>query len=293
MDSDSERPEQDSANDIAIVSMALRVPGAHDPEQFWQNIANGIESVRQYDDDELSAAGVSNAELENPNYVRAGAPLDGMDLFDAEFFGFGPKEAAIMDPQHRQFLECAWEALERAGHVPSRFGGAIGVFAGCGMGSYFAHNILSNRDLVESVGLFLLRHTGNDKDFLATRASYCLDLHGPSVNVQTACSTSLVAVHLAVQSLLSGECDLALAGGVTIEIPHRQGYLYHEGEILSPDGHCRPFDHRAQGTVFGSGVGVVALRRLSDALADGDSIVAVIKGSAVNNDGSRKVSYLA
>jgi 3-oxoacyl-(acyl-carrier-protein) synthase len=280
-------------NDIAIIGVALRVPGARDPERFWQNICDGVESVRTYNDDELSAAGVSSAELSNPNYVRAGAPLDGMDLFDAEFFGLGPKEAAIMDPQHRQFLECAWEALERAGHVPARFAGAIGVFAGCGMGSYFAHNILTNRDLVESVGLFLLRHTGNDKDFLATRASYCLDLHGPSVNVQTACSTSLVAVHLASQSLLSGECDLALAGGVTIEIPHRQGYLYHEGEILAPDGHCRPFDHRAEGTVFGSGTGVVVLRRLSDALADGDNVIAVIKGSAVNNDGSRKVGYLA
>jgi acyl transferase domain-containing protein/thioesterase domain-containing protein/acyl carrier protein len=290
MDSTDSAPAD---NDIAIVGVALRVPGARDPERYWQNIRDGVESVRTYSDDELSAAGVSSAELSNPNYVRAGAPLDGMDLFDAEFFGFGPKEAAIMDPQHRQFLECAWEALESAGHVPARFAGAIGVFAGCGMGSYFAHNILTNRDLVESVGLFLLRHTGNDKDFLATRASYCLDLHGPSVNVQTACSTSLVAVHLAVQSLLSGECDLALAGGVTLEIPHRQGYLYHEGEILAPDGHCRPFDHRAEGTVFGSGAGVVVLRRLSDALADGDAVIAVIKGSAVNNDGARKVGYLA
>ena len=293
MEEHDEQAANDSANDIAIVAVALRVPGARDPEQFWHNVREGVESVRPYNDEELTAAGVSSAELSNPNYVRAGAPLDGMDLFDAEFFGFGPKDAAIMDPQHRQFLECAWEALERSGHVPSQFGGAIGVFAGCGMGSYFAHNILSNRDLVESVGLFLLRHTGNDKDFLATRASYCLDLQGPSVNVQTACSTSLVAVHLAVQSLLSGECDLALAGGVTIEFPHRQGYLYHEGEILSPDGHCRPFDHRAQGTVFGSGTGVVALRRLSDAIAEGDSVIAVIKGSAVNNDGARKVGYLA
>lgn len=293
MDEHDEQAASDHANDIAIVAVALRVPGARDPEQFWHNVRAGVESVRAYDEEELTAAGVSSAELANLNYVRAGAPLDGMELFDAEFFGFGPKDAAIMDPQHRQFLECAWEALERSGHVPSRFEGAIGVFAGCGMGSYFAHNILSNRDLVESVGLFLLRHTGNDKDFLATRASYCLDLRGPSVNVQTACSTSLVAVHLAVQSLLSGECDLALAGGVTIEFPHRQGYLYHEGEILSPDGHCRPFDHRAQGTVFGSGAGVVALRRLSDAIADGDSVVAVIKGSAVNNDGARKVGYLA
>jgi acyl transferase domain-containing protein len=161
------------------------------------------------------------------------------------------------------------------------------------MGSYFTWNLLSNPELVESVGLFLLRHTGNDKDFLTTRVSYCLDLRGPSINVQTACSTSLVAVHAACQSLLQGECDMALAGGVTIEIPHGVGYLFREGEILSPDGHCRPFDRRAQGTIFGSGVGLVALRRLEDALADGDRIYAVVKGSAVNNDGAGKVGYLA
>ncbi|MET0387249.1 MAG: beta-ketoacyl synthase N-terminal-like domain-containing protein, partial [Polyangiales bacterium] len=289
----ADAPEARADNDIAIVSVALRVPGAQDAEQFWQNVCNGVESVQQYTEDALLAAGVSARDLAHPHYVRAGAPLEGMEQFDAELFGFGPKEAAIMDPQHRHFLEVVWEALERAAYVPGRSPGAVGVFAGCGMGSYFARNILSQRELVESVGLFLLRHTGNDKDFLATRASYCLDLHGPSVNVQTACSTSLVAVHLACQSLLSGECDLALAGGVTIELPHRHGYVYHEGEVLSPDGHCRPFDARAQGTVFGSGAGVVALRRLSDAREAGDPIIAVIKGSAVNNDGSRKVGYLA
>ncbi|HKP60207.1 MAG TPA: type I polyketide synthase [Polyangiales bacterium] len=282
-----------SDTDIAIVGMALRVPGANDPEAFWLNVRAGVESVRQYGESELREAGVSAAELADPHYVRAGAPLSGMEQFDAEFFGFGPQEAAIMDPQHRQFLECSWEALERAGHVPSRFAGSIGVFAGCGMGSYFAYNILSQQKLLDSVGLFLLRHTGNDKDFLATRLAYCLDLRGPSLNVQTACSTSLVATHLACQSLLSGECDLALAGGVTIELPHGHGYVYRSGEILSPDGHCRPFDHRAQGTLFGSGVGVIVLRRLADAVADGDPIVAVIKGSAVNNDGARKVGYLA
>lgn len=282
-----------ATNDIAIVGMAARLPGARTPAEYWANLRDGVESVRFYTDDELVAAGVKRDVLMQPNYVRAGSPLEQMDYFDAEFFGFSPKEAAIMDPQHRQFLETCWEALEDAAHVPESFDGAVGVFAGCGMGSYFSLNLLTNAELVRSVGLFLLRHTGNDKDFLSTRASYLFDLHGPSVNVQTACSTSLVATHLACQHLLSGECDMALAGGVTIEIPHGRGYQFEEGEILSPDGHCHAFDHRSAGTIFGSGAGVVVLRRLQDALDDGDRIYAVIKGTAVNNDGSRKVGYLA
>lgn len=284
---------QPNDNDVAIVGMALRVPGATTPEQFWRNLTGGVESLQTYSADELLARGIPKATLSRADYVRAGMPLPGMEEFDPEFFGFSPKEAAILDPQHRQFYEVAWEALERAGHPPSRFEGNIGVFAGSGMAAYFAQNLLTNPDLLDSVGLFLLRHTGNDKDFLATRVSYAFDLKGPSVNVQTACSTSLVATHLAVQSLLSGESDMALAGGVTIELPHRVGYHYKEGEILSPDGHCRTFDHRAKGTVFGSGVGVVVLRRLGDALNDGDHVHAVIKGSAVNNDGAGKVGYLA
>ncbi len=280
-------------NDIAVVGMAARLPGARTVADYWRNLASGIESVQTFTDEQLRAVGVPEHTLQNPRYVKSGVVLDGMEEFDAEFFGFSPKEAAIMDPQHRQFLECAWEALEDAAHPPSRFSGPIGVFAGCGMGAYFAYNVLRNRQLLDEVGLFLLRHTGNDKDFLATRVSYCFDLRGPSVNVQTACSTSLVAIHLAGQSLLSGECDMALAGGVTLELPHRRGYLYTEGEILSPDGHCRAFDHRSRGTLFGSGAGVVVLRRLADALADRDHIYAVVKGTAVNNDGARKVGYLA
>ena len=282
-----------SDSDIAIVGMAIRVPGANDPEQFWANLAAGVESVQTYTDAELIAKGVSPGTLADPNYVKAGIPLQDVDLFDPEFFGFSPKEAAILDPQHRHFYEVCWEAFERAGHPPQAFEGAIGIFAGCGMGAYFTFNLLTNPELVDSVGLFLLRHTGNDKDFLATRVSYAFNLRGPSVNVQTACSTSLVATHMAVQSLLSGECDMALAGGSTIEVPHGVGYHYKEGEVLSPDGHCRSFDHRSKGTVFGSGAGVVVMRRLADALRDGDHIHAVIKGSAVNNDGSRKVGYLA
>ena len=279
--------------DIAIIGIALRFPGAVTHEQFWENICNGVESVQFYSDEELLEAGVNPVQLKNPQYVKAGAPLEKMEYFDAEFFGFSPKEGGILDPQHRQFYECSWEALEDSGHPPENFDGAIGVFGGCGMGAYFAFNLITNPELVESVGMFLLRHTGNDKDFLSSRVSYSFDLKGPSVNVQTACSTSLVATHLACQSLLSGECDMALAGGSTIEIPHRVGYLYKEGEILSPDGHCRAFDHKSKGTIFGSGAGVIVLRRLQDAADDGDNIYAVIKGTAVNNDGSGKVGYLA
>jgi len=279
--------------DIAIVGMSLRFPGAKNPEEYWENLRDGVESVRFYGDEELLEEGVAPHLLKNPHYVKAGAPLDEMEYFDPEFFGFSPKEGGILDPQHRHFYECAWEALENAGHPPERFDGAIGVFAGCGMGAYFAFNLLTNPDLVDSVGLFLLRHTGNDKDFLSSRVSYSFDLKGPSVNVQTACSTSLVATHLACQSLLSGECDMALAGGSTIEIPHRVGYMYKEGEILSPDGHCRAFDQQSKGTIFGSGTGIVVLRRAEDAVNDGDHIYAIVKGTAINNDGSGKVGYLA
>ena len=285
--------EYPNSNDIAIIGLALRVPGARNASEFWQNLRGGVESIERRTLEELIAAGESPDLARRRNYVPVTAELPGMADFDPEFFGFSPKDAAIMDPQHRQFLECAWEALEDAACPPEKSTGPVGVFAGCGMGSYFYFNICSNRPLVDQVGMFLLRHTGNDKDFLATRASYLFDLHGPSVNVQTACSTSMVAIHYAAQSLLNGECEMAIAGGVTIEMPHGRGYLYQEGEILSPDGHCRAFDHRAAGTIFGSGVGVVVLRKLSDALANGDPIRAVIKSTAINNDGAGKASYLA
>ncbi len=278
---------------IAIVGMAGRFPDARNIAEFWQNLKNGVESIRPFTDAELLAAGVPPDELAQPEYVKSGVVLQDLDMFDAAFFGFSPKDAAIMDPQHRIFLECAWDALENAGHVPEAFAGSIGVYAGSGLNSYMIHNLLTNRALVESAGLFLIRQTGNDKDVLATRVSYELDLRGPSISVQTACSTSLVAVHLACQSLLNQECDMALAGGVTIEFPHARGYLYREGEILSRDGHCRAFDADSSGTVFSSGAGMVVLRRLEDALADHDTIHAVILGSAINNDGARKAGYLA
>jgi acyl transferase domain-containing protein/thioesterase domain-containing protein/acyl carrier protein len=286
-------PEGYGESDIAIVGMAAHLPGARNVDEYWKNLVEGVESIRFYSDEEMLAEGVPREHLRHPRFVKAAAPLPDMELFDGEFFGFSPKECAILDPQHRHFLECCWEALEDAGRPPESLDGPIGIFGGCGMGSYFYFNLCTNPDLVDSVGMFLLRHTGNDKDFLVTRVSHVLDLKGPAVNVQTACSTSLVAVHYAMQSLMNQECDLALAGGVTIELPHRRGYFYKEGEILSPDGHCHAFDHRAQGTVFGSGAGVVVLRRLADAIADGDPIHAVIRATAINNDGASKANYLA
>lgn len=279
--------------EIAVIGMAGRFPDAHNIETFWQNLRDGKEAIRSYTDEELRHAGVSETLLQNSDYVKVGAPIDDIEMFDASFFGFSPRDAAIMDPQHRHFLELCWEGLEHAGYDPARYEGSIGVYGGSGHNAYLPYHLLTNPELLETVGFFLLRHTGNDKDFLTTRVSYLLDLRGPSVNVQTACSTSLVAIHFGVQSLLNQECDMVLAGGVTFEFPHRQGYLYQEGEILAPDGHCRAFDADAEGTVFGSGAGIVVLKRLEDAIRDGDTIHSVILGSAINNDGAGKVNYLA
>jgi acyl transferase domain-containing protein/thioesterase domain-containing protein len=279
--------------DIAIIGMAGRFPGARTVDELWRLVRDGASGLTPLTDDELRTRGVPAATLHDPTYVKVAGCIADVECFDADFFGISPRDAALMDPQVRHFLECAWEALEQAGHMPETFPGAVGVYAGCGMNGYLLHNLLPNPELVAAVGMFLLRHTGNDKDVLATTVSYHLNLKGPSITVQTACSTSLVAVHLAVQALLNGECDLALAGGVTIQVPHGVGYHYREGEMASPDGRCRAFDAESNGTVFSSGVGVVALRRLREALADGDTVYAVIKGSAVNNDGAQKVSYLA
>lgn len=279
--------------DVAIVGMAGRFPGARDLDTFWELIASGRNAFTRLTDEQLKAAGVPAELRSDPAYVPVAGMLEDVESFDAEFFDIGPRDAALMDPQHRHFLEICWEALEDAGHVPSRFGGSIGVYAGSGMNGYLVNNLLPNRDLVDPLGLFAVRHTSNDKDFLSTGVSYRLNLKGPSVNVQTACSTSLVSLHLAAQALISGECDMALAGGVTIEVPHGQGYLYREGEILARDGVCRAFDAASSGTVLTSGAGVVVLRRLSDAIADRDHIYSVVKATAINNDGAGKVGYLA
>jgi acyl transferase domain-containing protein/thioesterase domain-containing protein/acyl carrier protein len=280
-------------NRIAIIGRAGRFPAARNVAEYWQMLHTGRRAATKLTQAELLATGVSRKMLADPLYVREAHILPDMECFDAGFFGFSPREASILDPQHRHFLETAWEAFEDAGHMPENFEGRIGVYAGSGMQAYLPFNLLSNPALVEEIGLFLLRHTGNDKDFLPTRLSYLLNLTGPSMAVQTACSTSLVAVHVAVNALLNMECEMAIAGGVTIELPHRVGYRFAEGEILSPDGLCRAFDDQSQGTVFGSGAALVVLRRYTDAVADGDDIKAVILGTAINNDGAGKASYLA
>ncbi|HKV08487.1 MAG TPA: beta-ketoacyl synthase N-terminal-like domain-containing protein, partial [Thermoanaerobaculia bacterium] len=277
--------------DVAVIGMAGRFPGANDLRTFWENLAAGVESISFFTDEELRASGVPASDLADPGYVRARGIVGGVDRFDAAFFGYSPREAEVIDPQQRLFLECAWEAFEEAGYDPAAYPGDVGVYAGVGMNTY-VFNLLPDPEILDSVGNFQIT-ISNDKDFLASRVSYKLGLCGPSLSVQTACSTSLVAIHLACRSLLSGECDAALAGGVSIRIPQEMGHHYREGAVFSPDGHCRAFDERAGGFVGGNGAGVVLLKRLSDALADGDPVRAVIKGSAVNNDGAVKVGYTA
>jgi len=279
--------------DIAIIGLSGRFPEAADVEAFWDLLKNGREAVLALSDEELLAAGVSPELLQHPEYVKAGATIAEAEHFDAAFFEMSAKDAQITDPQQRLFMESAWQALEVAGYPPGTTDSRIGLYAGVGDNSYFRHCIEPNRqELLPVVGEFRLV-TLSGKDFIATRTAYKLDLTGPALNIQSACSTSLVAVHVACQSLLNMECDLALAGGVSVSFPQQQGYLYQEGMIMSPDGHCRSFDAKAQGTAAGGGVGVILLKRLEDALEDGDTIHALIKGSAINNDGADKIGYTA
>jgi acyl transferase domain-containing protein len=288
----SEWNKFDDRDEIAIIGMAGNFPGAKNVDSFWQNLRDGLESISFFTDEELVSTGTDPAILNDTRYVKANSVLEDIELFDAAFFGFTPREAEITDPQHRLFLECVWQALESAGYDSETYTGQIGLYAGVAISSYLFLNLYPNREFMESVDLFQTL-IGNDKDHLPTQISYKLNLKGPSVNVQTTCSTSLVAVHLACQSLLNGESDIAVAGGVSIKVQQQEGYYYQEGGILSPDGHCRAFDANAQGTIFGNGLGVVVLKRLEDALCDRDYIHAVIKGSAINNDGSLKVGYTA
>lgn len=281
--------QQEDNLDIAIIGMAGKFPGAPDVDSFWQNLVAGKESITFFEDDALREAGVSETLITQSNYVKAAPILDDVGAFDEAFFGYAAREARMMDPQHRLFLQTAWHALEHAGYHPEGIEGPVGVFGGSAMNTYLLFTGLLPRFVDE----YLPTLIGSDKDFLTTRVSYKLNLKGPSVSVQTACSSSLVAVHMACQSLLNGECDVALAGGVSVRVPHIAGHIYHEGSVFTPDGHCRPFDARAQGTIFGSGVGMVTLKRFEDAEADGDTIYAVIKGSAINNDGSSKADYTA
>jgi acyl transferase domain-containing protein/acyl carrier protein len=291
----SERPAAEAAYDgseIAVVGMSGRFPGAPDLDVLWRNLAQGVESIAAFSHEELVAAGEDPKKLEDPGYVRSRPILDGVELFDAAFFGFSPREAEVLDPQLRLFLECAWTALEHAGHDTERFKGRISLFAGAGFSNYLVHNLYKNRPVMDAFG-DQQATIYNVQDSLVTMVGYKLNLKGICCAVQTFCSTSLVGVHLACQNLLSFESDLALAGGVNIYVPQERGYIYEEGSILSRDGHCRAFDARADGTVFGNGLGIVVLRRLEDALKEGDTVHAVIRGSAVNNDGSLKVSFAA
>ncbi|MFI5005853.1 MAG: SDR family NAD(P)-dependent oxidoreductase [Solirubrobacterales bacterium] len=279
--------KDDHLNDVAIIGMDVRVPGAATLDRYWENVRNGVESITFFDPEPpVVQNGVA--------HVKAAPLLEDIDLFDAGFFGFNPREAEAMDPQVRLFLDCAWTALEGAGYDATQYPGRIGLFAGSAMSTYLTGNLLHNPEAMRSAGLGMSSlWMFNDRDALATIAAYKFDLTGPAVTVQTFCSTSLVAVHLACQSLLNGESDMALAGASSINVGLKSGYIFQESGIVSPDGHCRTFDARAAGTIFGNGVGLVVLKRLADALAEGDTIHAVIRGSAINNDGAQKAGYTA
>ena len=275
--------------DIAIVGMSGRFPKANNVKEYWENLKEGRECFTQLSDEQIEASGVDPEIIKDPNYIKVSPVLKDYDKFDARFFGYTPREVSMMDPQQRLFLECCWEAFEDAGYNPHAYDEPVGVFGGSAINSYMVFSGVHNRFYSE----FLPSVVGNDNSFLANRVSYQLNLNGPAVTVQTACSTSLVSVHLSVQSLLSGECSMALAGGVAVWVPHEAGHLHKEGSVFTKDGHCRAFDAKATGTIFGSGAGVVLLKRFNDAIADGDTIYAVVKGSAVNNDGAKKTDYTA
>src|ERR1700680_4662294 len=277
--------------------MAGRFPGASNVAEFWRNQLEGVEAILHFQVEELEVPGARELSA-RPGYVRSRSILEDIDLFDAEFFGIYPREAELMDPQHRLFLECCWQALEDAGYDPFSYPGSIGVHAGCSMSTYFLSRLCTNDDFIRKfTGGYqvsnYLEMLGNSRDFLSTRVSYKLNLRGPSFTLQAGCSTSLVAVCQAFQSLMTYQSDMALAGGSSITLPQKRGTEYQEGGMTSPDGHCRAFDASASGTVFGSGVGVVLLKRMEDAIRDGDQIYAVIRGCAINNDGSSKVGFTA
>ncbi|MFC4855502.1 beta-ketoacyl synthase N-terminal-like domain-containing protein [Actinophytocola glycyrrhizae] len=290
----SERVAADSGTDIAIVGMAGQFPGSRDVDELWRNLRDGTECVTWFTREELLAAGEDPELIADPAYVPAAAVLDDIELFDAGFFGYPAHEAALMDPQQRLFLENAWHALEDAGIDPDRAPGLVGVFAGSQMSTYMIYNLIQHKELVAGAGKLAIGLC-NDKDSLTSRVSHTLGLTGPSVGVQAYCATSLVAVSVACNSLLTGECDVALAGGVAIEVPHRVGYRYEPGGTSSPDGRCRAFDEAGEGTPHGTGngLGIVVLRRLADAVADGDRVYGVIRGWAVNHDGAAKAAWVA
>ncbi len=275
--------------DIAIIGMAGRFPGAKNIEEFWELLAEGREAISFFSTDELDPS-IPSSVKNDPWYVKARGLVDHADEFDAEFFGFNPRSATLMDPQQRVFLELAWEVLESSGYLPQKYSGSVGVFAGCGYNTYYTNNVLAHPDLVEKTGQFNVRLL-NEKDYIATRTAYQFNLKGPAVAVYSACSTSMLAIAQAVNSIREGQCDVAIAGAASITSPLKSGYFYEEGSIMSRDGHCRPFDADASGTVFSDGAGIVLLKGLEDAKRDGDTIHAVIKGIGVNNDGADKASF--
>ena len=276
---------------IAIIGMSCRLPGADDISQFWNNLVNEVESIQTFTDDELRKAGVDESLIQSPNYIKSRGIINGAEYFDAAFFGITPREAEIMDPQHRIFLECAWHALEDGGYNPDKTDYRIGVFGGTGTNFHLVSTYTNPEVKKYASGTSIV--TGNDKDYVATRVSYKLNLTGPSLTIQSACSTSMVAIVTGINNLLSYQCDMVLAGGSTIELPEKQGYMYQEGGLESSDGHCRTFDKAADGTVFSRGAGVVLLKRYDDAIRDGDNIYAVILAGAINNDGNKKVGFTA
>lgn len=285
-------PKSTRGNKIAVVGMSGRFPGAKDLEEYWQVISKGVETISRFSREELARKGVPEELLDNPDYVYANGMIETGDEFDPAFFGITPLEASCMDPQHRVFLETSYEALENSGYNPDTYDGSIGVFAGSGPDNYLFRNLSRQPETIKKLGELQIL-TKNGKDFLTTFVSYKLDLKGPSMNIQTACSTSLVAVHVACLHLLTNQCDMAIAGGTFIQTPRGKGYMFKKGEIFSKKGKCRPFDKNADGMLFGEGSGAVVLKRYEDAIRDNDTIHCIIRGTAINNDGSLKVGYVA
>ena len=287
---DEQNEEERNEFSIAVIGMACRFPKAKNLDEYWRNLREAIHCISFFPPDEAERSSLISIDFDDPSFVGAAGILDDADKFDASFFGFNPREAELIDPQHRILLECAWKCLEHAGHAKIQSPNRIAVFAGTGTPTYIIENVISNTEVFRSEGL-LKTIPANDKDYVATRISYKLNLQGPSVNVQSACATSLLAVHLACQNLLSGESDMSLAGGVCVRSIQKSGYLYQEGSIESKDGYCRAFDAKATGTVWGNGAGMVLLKRLDDAQRDADTVYGIIRGSAANNDGSTKAGY--
>lgn len=284
-------PHYDNCDPIAVIGLACRFPQAPDSDAFWHNLQHGVECTVPLSRQTLLDAGIPPEVIESESFVNRAAILEKAEQFDASLFGYSRQEAEMLDPQQRLFLQTAWHALEHAGYAPRQVPLKTGVFGSSRVSTWPSWSQFTMTDVGKVKGLQAL--ISNDKDYLATRTAYKLNLKGPALTVQTACSSSLVAVHMACENLRAGECDMALAGGVAVSFPQESGYSYQPGMIFSPDGHCRPFDSQANGTYGGNGVGIVTLKRLSDALRDGDPIMAVLRGSAINNDGNEKVGFTA